>query len=208
MRIGSLFSGIGGLELGLELGLERAGLGPVIWQAEREGFRRSILERHWPGVTRYTDVKEVDHGCATPDLICGGFPCQDVSDASRGRGGGLTGERSGLWAEFARIVQTLRPTWVNSTPEGIPACHFECAPLTLEPPTEALASSWLPRPTAKANQLAPSMRKWPSCRNLQDFIGRTGGSPHPELWEWLMGLPTGWTDLGPVEMPSSRPVPK
>ena len=71
---------------------------------------------------------------------------------------------------------------------------FDSAPLTLAPPSKDDGSLSLPRPTAKANQLAPSMRKWPSCRNLQDLIGRTGGAPHPELWEWLMGFPAGWTD--------------
>lgn len=106
MTIGSLFSGIGGLELGLE----RAGLGPVSWQVEIDPFRRAVLAKHWPFARRYEDVR--DSGFTQlpyVDLICGGFPCQDVSDASRGRGGGIEGEKSGLWRHFRLIVYARRP---------------------------------------------------------------------------------------------------
>jgi len=107
LTTGSLFSGIGGLELGIE----RAGLGPVMWQVERDPFCMSVLKRHWPHVARYEDVKEVGAANLAPvDLICGGFPCQDISSA--GKGAGLAGGRSGLWFEFARIVSELRPEWV------------------------------------------------------------------------------------------------
>jgi DNA (cytosine-5)-methyltransferase 1 len=106
-RIGSLFSGVGGLELGLEW----SGLGETIWQVEIDPFCRSILARHWPNVTRYEDVKKVGTTNLAPvDIICGGFPCQDVSSA--GKGAGLAGERSGLWFEFARILVEMRPEWV------------------------------------------------------------------------------------------------
>jgi DNA (cytosine-5)-methyltransferase 1 len=102
--IGSLFSGIGGLELGLE----RAGLGPVVWQVECDPFCRRVLARHWPDADRFDDVREVGaHNLLPVDIICGGFPCQDISVA--GRGAGLEGEHSGLWREYARIVRELRP---------------------------------------------------------------------------------------------------
>ena len=107
MTIGSLFSGIGGLELGLE----RAGLGPVRWQVELDPFRRSVLAKHWPGVERFEDVRTVSRSTLAPvDLICGGFPCKDVSSA--GKRAGLTGVHSGLWYEFARIVGEMRPRTV------------------------------------------------------------------------------------------------
>ena len=61
-------------------------------------------------------------------------------------------------------------------------------------PINAGAFSWWATPTATANQLAPSMKKWPGCRRLQEIAG-TGGFPHPNLYEWMMGFPTGWTDL-------------
>jgi hypothetical protein len=104
ITIGSLFSGIGGLELGLELAIPSA---RVIWQCERAAFPRAILEDRYPGVRIYRDVRDIDARAARPDLICGGFPCQDVSVA--GEGAGLSGERSGLWWQFRRIVRQLRP---------------------------------------------------------------------------------------------------
>ena len=107
MKIGSLFSGIGGLELGLEW----AGLGKTVWQVEQKAFCRDILAKHWPEVKRFEDVREVGkHNLEPVDLICGGFPCQDISSA--GKGAGLAGERSGLWREFHRVVAELQPEWV------------------------------------------------------------------------------------------------
>ena len=107
LRIGSLFSGIGGLELGLE----RAGFGPVAWQVEIDPFPRAVLEKHWPNAVRHEDVKAVGaHNLSPVDVICGGFPCQDISLA--GRGAGLSGERSGLWFEYLRIVRELQPALV------------------------------------------------------------------------------------------------
>lgn len=106
MKVGSLFSGIGGLELGLE----RAGMS-VVWQVEIEAYSRGILERHWPGVERFEDVRTVGvHDLKPVDLICGGFPCQGISLA--GIGAGLADARSGLWREFRRIIEELRPKWV------------------------------------------------------------------------------------------------
>lgn len=104
--IGSLFSGIGGLELGLE----RAGLGPVTWQCEIDPFCRRVLARHWPTATRYTDVRLLDPATLPPvDVLCGGFPCQDLSSAHVRGARGLDGDRSGLWWEYLRIAGGLRP---------------------------------------------------------------------------------------------------
>jgi DNA (cytosine-5)-methyltransferase 1 len=112
LTVGSLFSGIGGLELGLE----RAGM-KTVWQVERDPYARRVLERHWPDVPRWDDVRTFppddgrDWHC---DLICGGFPCQDISKAGNvlGKRRGLAGERSGLWSEYLRIVRRLRPRFV------------------------------------------------------------------------------------------------
>lgn len=104
MRIGSLFSGIGGLELGLE----RAGVGHTVWQVEIDPFCRKVLAQHWPGAERFEDVTKFQGRPA--DLICGGFPCQDISSA--GNREGITGARSSLWIEFARIIGLVRPRLV------------------------------------------------------------------------------------------------
>jgi len=106
LLVGSLFSGIGGLDLGLE----RAGM-HIAWQVEIDAYARRVLARHWPDVTRFRDVREVGaHHLSPVDLICGGFPCQDISDA--GKKAGITGARSSLWKEFYRIVGELRPRYV------------------------------------------------------------------------------------------------
>ncbi len=100
---GSLFTGIGGFDLGLE----RAGW-ECLWQAENNPFCNRVLEKHWPDVRRYGDVRTVGrHSLEPVDLICGGFPCPVVSQAARGRN---TGEW--LWPEFARVVHELSPRWV------------------------------------------------------------------------------------------------
>lgn len=110
MRFGSLFSGIGGLDLGLE----RAGM-QCAWQVEIDEYASRVLAKHWPDVPRFRDVRECGgHNLEPVDLICGGFPCQDISNAAQGGKGrkGLAGERSGLWSEFARIICELRPRFV------------------------------------------------------------------------------------------------
>lgn len=105
MRCGSLFSGIAGVEFGLH----RAGIEPA-WFCEFDPQARSILQRHFPGVPIYEDVTTFEPGSVEPvDIITGGFPCQDISIA----GGrlGLAGEKSGLWREFHRVLDSLRPEW-------------------------------------------------------------------------------------------------
>jgi DNA (cytosine-5)-methyltransferase 1 len=106
MVIGSLFSGIGGIDLGLQ----RAGM-EVGWQVEFDPWCRRMLAKHWPDVPRFVDVKEVGaHNLPPVDMLAGGFPCQDISNA--GKRAGIQAERSGLWFEFARIIRELRPRYV------------------------------------------------------------------------------------------------
>jgi DNA (cytosine-5)-methyltransferase 1 len=115
LRIGSLFSGIGGLELGLETALDAH----TIWQVERDDYARQVLERHWPNTTRDVhDIREAGANNLAPvDIIAGGFPCQGLSVAGKGKG--LEDERSGLWFEMLRIVRELRPPVVIM--ENVPA---------------------------------------------------------------------------------------
>jgi DNA (cytosine-5)-methyltransferase 1 len=99
--VGSLFSGIGGLDLGLE----RAGF-DVIWQCENDPYCRQVLATHWPDVPCHEDARTLSADTARPDLICGGFPCQPVSYA--GSRLGAEDERW-LWPAFARAIRLLRP---------------------------------------------------------------------------------------------------
>ena len=110
MNVLSLFAGIGGLELGLE----RAGM-TVVGQVEIDPFCRRVLAKHWPEVPRHDDVRtavEWWRGESRPlvDVICGGFPCQDISNA--GRREGIAGARSGLWSHMRDTVRALRPRYV------------------------------------------------------------------------------------------------
>ena len=103
MTFGSLFAGIGGLDLGLE----RAGM-VCKWQVEINPFCQKVLAKHWPNVRRYGDITQLTGDeLEAVDLIAGGFPCQDVSTSGRRRG--ITGPRSGLWAEYFRLICDLRP---------------------------------------------------------------------------------------------------
>ena len=110
---GSLFSGIGGIDLGFD----RAGI-ETVWQCEIDEHASEVLAKHWPEVPNYSDVRKVvnDGTIAIPDIISGGFPCQDVSLA--GRRAGLAGERSGLWFEYQRIIDEFQPRWVVA--ENVP----------------------------------------------------------------------------------------
>jgi DNA (cytosine-5)-methyltransferase 1 len=106
MRVLDLFSGIGGFSLGLE----RAGMRTVAF-CETDPYCRAVLRKHWPAVPCFEDVRDLHAYDVWPvDLICGGFPCQDISTA--GKGAGLRGERSGLWSEYRRLIEECRPAWV------------------------------------------------------------------------------------------------
>lgn len=104
MRVGSLFAGIGGFDLGLE----RAGM-EIRWQVENNSWCQRVLAKHWPNVTRYGDIKQVDwHTIEPVDLVCGGFPCQPFSLAGKRRG---TEDDRYLWPEVVRCLDAVRPTW-------------------------------------------------------------------------------------------------
>jgi DNA (cytosine-5)-methyltransferase 1 len=111
LKVLDLFSGIGGFSLGLE----RTGGFETTAFCEIEPYCRAVLRKHWPDVPIYDDIRTLtaDRLAADGigvDLICGGFPCQDISCA--GAGAGIGGERSGLWREYARLIGELRPGYV------------------------------------------------------------------------------------------------
>lgn len=107
MTFGSLFTGIGGMDLGLE----RAGMS-CRWQVEIDQFCQNVLVKRWPNVTRFRDIRELQYDkLESVDLICGGFPCQPFSSASAGKRRGIEDDRY-LWPEMRRVIQVAKPTWV------------------------------------------------------------------------------------------------
>lgn len=105
MRFGSLFSGIGGLDLGLE----RAGM-ECVWQVEIDDYCTKVLEKHWPDVPKHGDIKEIE-SLPYVDLICGGFPCPPVSQAASYKRE-FDDDSRWLWPEFRRIIRQVRPRYV------------------------------------------------------------------------------------------------
>jgi DNA (cytosine-5)-methyltransferase 1 len=104
MKVGSLFSGIGGLDLGLE----RAGM-RVVWQSEIDPYACRVLAKHWPDVPNLGDITTIDWSTVEPvDIICGGYPCQPFSLAGVRRG---EDDPRHLWPHFADAIRVLRPRY-------------------------------------------------------------------------------------------------
>jgi DNA (cytosine-5)-methyltransferase 1 len=104
LTVGSLFSGIGGFDLGLE----RAGM-KIIWQSEIDPFACKVLKKHWPDVPNLGDINKIDWtNIERPDVICGGYPCQPFSTA--GKRGGATDPRH-LWPAMFNAICLLRPRY-------------------------------------------------------------------------------------------------
>ena len=104
LTVGSLFSGIGGLDLGLE----RAGM-EVIWQSEIDPYACKVLSKHWPEVVNHGNIKEINWGdVVRPDIICGGYPCQPFSTAGKRNG---TDDPRHLWPWVREAISELRPKY-------------------------------------------------------------------------------------------------
>ncbi|RTK93849.1 MAG: DNA cytosine methyltransferase [Rickettsiales bacterium] len=108
LNVLDIFSGIGGFSIGLEA----VGMKTVAF-CEINPFCRKILTRHWPSIPIFSDITTIHRedlkALLKIDVIAGGFPCQDISVA--GKGGGIKAKRSGLWKEFARLINEVRPKY-------------------------------------------------------------------------------------------------
>jgi DNA (cytosine-5)-methyltransferase 1 len=104
LTVGSLCSGIGGLDLGLE----RAGL-KVIWQSEIDPYCNKVLKKHWPKVPNYGNIKDINWTTVPrPDVICGGYPCQPFSTAGKRLG---SDDPRHLWPWVRIAISELRPQY-------------------------------------------------------------------------------------------------
>lgn len=188
MTFGSLFSGIGGMDLGLE----RAGLS-CRYQVEIEPHHRAVLAKHWPHVERFEDVTEFPPKGQDPsrfavDVLAGGFPCQDLSVAGRGKG--LAGERSGLWWEFARIIRLLRPRYIV----------VENVPGLLVPPKGK------PKEQAAIGCVTGELARLGYDAEWQTVPASAVGAAHQRFRVFLVAYPAGHGDR--FRVLSARPWPE
>lgn len=103
MRVGSLFSGIGGIELGFE----RVGGFETAWFVEWDAYAQAVLKKNWPGVPINGDVRSIDWSTVAPvDVLTGGFPCQPHSVAGKRR---ASADDRDLWPECRRAIEALKP---------------------------------------------------------------------------------------------------
>ncbi len=102
--VGSLFSGLGGLDLGFEwAGYE------IIWQTETNEFAKQVLKKHWPNIPNLGDVTTIDWTTIErPDILIGGYPCQPFSHAGKRQG---KDDPRHLWPECLRAIRVLRPDY-------------------------------------------------------------------------------------------------
>ena len=177
-----LFSGIGGFALGLAAaeGFETKAFCDI------NPFCRKVLEKHWPRVPIYQDIKTVYKNPNSVDIITGGFPCQDVSVAAKGNQESILGPTSGLWIEFYRIISSILPTWViienveNLRNKGLNTILWQLA-------TVGYDAEWLRIRAADVGLPHIRSRLWiiahRTCKRLE------GNSPFP--LQWLRRIPWG-----------------
>lgn len=172
-RVLDLFTGIGGFTLGLE----KTGMFETVAFCEIEKFPQSVLRKNWPEVRIYEDVKKltarklVSDG-KKPNVITGGFPCQDISTAGK-RAGIETGTRSGLWSECARLVGEIRPDYAI----------FENVANLLAGPSEK-PGGWFSRVLCDLAAVGYDA-EW-CCISAKDC-----GAPHERKRIWIVAYPAG-----------------
>jgi len=184
LTFGSLFAGIGGFDLGLE----RAGM-ECRWQVEIDPFCQKVLAKHWPNVRRYEDVREVGkHNLEAVDVICGGFPCQDISHA--GKGAGIAeGTRSGLWFEFYRIIRELRPRFIvvenvaAILVRGVDVVLGDLAASGYDAEWQVLPAAAIGAPHARDRCFIIAHANNARCDIERILEGRIYAERQPQLWE-------------------------
>ena len=181
LRHGSLFTGVGGMDLGLDV----AGF-KIVWQVEKSPYCLRVLKKHWPDVPKFSDVRKCGkHNLEPVDVITGGYPCQDHSIAGKGRGLGTPDnptDRSGLWFHYLRNVRELRPRWVlvenvyrllrtkdgDKVVYGIEDENYSCWPLVLDAAILG-APHW-------------RQRAWILCRRNDPVLGFDFEAARAERW--------------------------
>lgn len=209
LRVGGLFSGVGGLELGIENAWKACGYGVTTrYQVELDDRARAVLHHHWPSAVQLSDITQIDPARLPPvDLICGGFPCQDLSVA--GRGAGIEhGKRSSLWKNFKEILRVQHPAlvivenvnhgrerWLPTVTSDLASLGYTCVAYRV-----AAGDLGAPHERARAFVLAHADRE--SLRKLAERLPRRRTGVLRRPWEtqsrpdghpWLASIASSWS---------------
>lgn len=184
LKVGSLFSGIGGLDLGFEW----AGF-QVIYQVEIDAEARKILARHWPDVPKYEDIRDINP-FPSCDILVGGFPCQDISQANN-HAMGISGPKSSLWAEYLRAIKQVEPAYVVI--ENVSALRYlgrgfgsilqDLADIGYNVEWQVLPASFVGAPHKRARMWVVAYPNSHSQPNLP-FDAKTQVMPKPCCLDW------------------------
>jgi DNA (cytosine-5)-methyltransferase 1 len=187
LRTLDLFSGIGGFSLGLE----STGFFETTVFCEIEPYPRAVLRRHWRGVPIYNDIKTLKgNDLGAIEVICGGFPCQDISGA--GKGAGITGERSGLWFEYARLISEIRPEWVvienvsMLRSRGLDSVLWSLAEIGYDAEWHCIPATYVGAPHSRDRiwiVAYPQRNKQPRQEPRLRTLGRVGRIKQPLPWD-------------------------
>lgn len=154
------------------------------WFCEREPYCQQVLARHWPDAEIYDDIRELKGENIEPvNVLCGGFPCTDLSVA--GKGAGLDGEQSGLWRDYARLIGELRPSWVIV--ENVPALLArgfgrvlgDLAALRYDAEWDCIPASAVGAPHRRDRIWVVA---YPQCQRLERHRANAGEQKKPESW--------------------------
>lgn len=213
LTVGELFAGIGGIGLGFE----RVGC-KVKWAHELDDYAGAVYRKNFPHVNLIQgDIREWDptKGGYEVDIITGGFPCQDISQARTKPGRlGISGERSGLWAEFLRLVQALRPHYIvaensealrykdrglTSVLCDLSECGYDAEWLTIRASAVGLphhrARLWVVAYTDGETQPTIAQYVQASLLSKSTGTGRAGWEPSPTALRRNDGVPRGMDRL-------------
>lgn len=209
LKVLDLFSGIGGFSLGLE----RTGGFETVAFCEIEPFCRKVLSKHWPTVKQYEDVRtltaeRLKADGISVDVICGGFPCQDISEA--GKRCGLSGQRSGLWSEIVRLSSEIRPQFIivenvsNLLSLGMGDILGDLASIGFDAEWHSISATWLGAPHIRERIwiIANPNTKKNSFDTIIAIPGKTQanaraigkrqwGTPMPPISRMVDGVPRG-----------------
>ncbi|MDB4312028.1 DNA cytosine methyltransferase [bacterium] len=197
MRVLDLFSGVGMMAYGME----KAGH-EVVAFCEIEPFPRKVLNKHWPAVPVYEDVRELNRerlekdGTGSIGIITGGFPCQDISVA--GKQSGIDGKRSGLWSECARLTGELRPKYVIWENVGALLSGGDLVDTANGP----VYRTWFGRILRDMAEIGYDC-EW-HCIPAGNPNGLSAGAPHRRERVWIMAYPGHHESQGREESSSDN----